>query len=497
MGPSSFYVSIVHGTPESATESTVRRQGGAVMAKRLSPEEVTTIVQSGDFDALLGAMEDHQLECKSSPYRLDDESEKFELAKDVSAMADVSGGVVLIGVRTRKDATLSADFVCDVSPFEESQISIKQYSDVLRQWVYPPLQTPEIRWWPSKNDSTKGIVGILVPSGTSPDAPHLVTRAPLTDTGQIKGTLFGHFQRLRADVQATSVQQLRERLKDGLRFQELDQRYQNIEHALAQLLKPPVPQYRPEMQLGQCIKGAEAAVELGSKARLTLAAIPEEAVELPGLIESRGSRVVRLLDDPPKIVEGGFNLGTRSPSQLLYGQRRQTVIKGYKLLELWRDGALIFVVAGDAQFLCWQTKSSPQAGLIINTLALTEVVYLFAELACEVYKESVPVPGKMRYEATLSAGENVPYVLSPCPVGQPWGELERHTAPWLGRSWCVKFDHQTDTPGNVAFGLLREIYAWFGLEADQIPYVDRSGPRARRQPRSNQTWPGLMTGAPG
>jgi len=145
VGPSSFYVSIVHGTPESATANTVRRQAGADMAKLLSPEEVTTILQSGDFNALLRAMEDHQLECKNSPYRLDEESEKFELAKDVSAMANVSGGVVLIGVRTRKDATLSADVVCSVSPFEESQTNIKQYLDVLREWCYPPLNTVDIR----------------------------------------------------------------------------------------------------------------------------------------------------------------------------------------------------------------------------------------------------------------------------------------------------------------------------------------------------------------
>lgn len=448
------------------------------MAKRLSPEEVTTFVQSGDFNALLGAMEDHELECKSSPYRLDEESQKFELAKDVSAMANVAGGVVLIGVRTRKDATLSADVVSRVRPFEESHISIKQYSDVLREWCYPPLNTVDIRWWPSAGDKTRGIVAILVPSAASGNAPCLVSRAPLPETGQFKkGALFGYFERLRADVQPTSVQELRDRLKDGLRFGELEQRYQNIEHALAQLLKPPVPQYRPDMQLGQRIRGAEAAVELGLKARLTLAAIPEEAVELPGLIDSRASRVVRLLDDPPKLVGGGFNPGTGRPSQLLYGQRRQSVIKGYKLLELWRDGALILVVTGDERFLCWQTESSPKTGLIINTLALTEVVYLFAELTCEVHKESVPVAGKVRYEATLSAGESVRYVLSPCPVDGLWSELIKKTAPWPGgERWSISVERETSVPGSIAFALLKEIYAWFGIEADEIPYVDRSGP---------------------
>jgi hypothetical protein len=446
------------------------------MAKRLSPEEVTTILQSGDFNALLGAMEDHQLECKSSPYRLDEESEKFELAKDVSAMANVSGGVVLIGVRTRKDATLSADVVCDVSPFEESQTNIKQYLDVLREWCYPPLNTVDIRWWRSKGDSTKGIVAILVPSQTSPDAPHLVTKAPLPEAGQIKGTLFGHFERLRADVQPTSVEALRDRFKDGLRFRQLDERYQNIEAALTQLLKPSPPQSSAATELERRIRDAVTAVELEGRPRLALAAVPEEPPETSAMIALRDPGVVELLDDPPKLIANGFDLRSSCPSQVLRGDLRRSFNRGSKLLELWRDGTLIFVVRGNEWFLSWAPLSSPQATLSIHNLVLAEVVYLFAELACQVYQRNVPSAGRVLYRAELDATQELPYSLSPIAQSRLHGMPDQRTAPSSGSSWEVAFDQQSVTPGHIAFALLKEIYAWFGIEAAEIPYVDRSGP---------------------
>jgi len=257
------------------------------MARQLSPDDVTGILRSGDFDQLLGSVEDHQLECKEAPYSLDQESDKFELAKDVSGMANGSGGAILIGVRTRRDPTLSGDIVCGVSPFTDSLININQYGDVLRQWVYPVLMDLDIRWWPTKDDRTRGIVAILLPSGPSSDAPHLVTRVLLPGTGQVKGTLSGHFERLRADVQPTSAQELRDRLKDGLRFRELNEQYQNIERLLAQLLKPSAPHVSPGATLQGRTSGALAAVGLEVKPRLLLAAVPEEGVEVPGLRLSR------------------------------------------------------------------------------------------------------------------------------------------------------------------------------------------------------------------
>lgn len=66
------------------------------MPRFITLAEVAAILQSGDFTRLLGGLEDDHLECKSAPYNLDQEREKMELAKDVSALANADGGIILI-----------------------------------------------------------------------------------------------------------------------------------------------------------------------------------------------------------------------------------------------------------------------------------------------------------------------------------------------------------------------------------------------------------------
>ena len=79
------------------------------MPKNLSLAEITTILQAGDFNQLIGGLEDEHLECKREPYKLQLDTEKMELAKDVSALLNADGGIILVGVRTEKDlSTLAA-----------------------------------------------------------------------------------------------------------------------------------------------------------------------------------------------------------------------------------------------------------------------------------------------------------------------------------------------------------------------------------------------------
>ncbi|NOT96228.1 MAG: ATP-binding protein, partial [Nitrospira sp.] len=68
--------------------------------KKLSLEDVQQILESGEFDSLIGTQEDDHLECKGEPYQLDINHAKLEFAKDVSALANAKGGIILIGVRT-------------------------------------------------------------------------------------------------------------------------------------------------------------------------------------------------------------------------------------------------------------------------------------------------------------------------------------------------------------------------------------------------------------
>src|SRR6266851_2366863 len=68
-------------------------------------------MSSGSFDSFVGEIENETFDGKSQPYPVDLESGKLELSKDVAALANTSGGCIIIGLRTRQSALNYADEV--------------------------------------------------------------------------------------------------------------------------------------------------------------------------------------------------------------------------------------------------------------------------------------------------------------------------------------------------------------------------------------------------
>ena len=83
-----------------------QRRGESVVVVRktatVTRQEVLTVLTRRSFEDLIGKEEGLELEFKGSPYRLDVDAEKFELGKDVSGLANAEGGVIVIGVRTKR-----------------------------------------------------------------------------------------------------------------------------------------------------------------------------------------------------------------------------------------------------------------------------------------------------------------------------------------------------------------------------------------------------------
>src|SRR5688500_9172357 len=98
------------------------------MARIVPPADILGILISGDFNQLLGVIEDEYVEFKEQPYRLDNEERKMELAKDVSAVANVHEGVIVIGPRTDQvNPAVPQDEVVAISPFGPDLVDLEQY----------------------------------------------------------------------------------------------------------------------------------------------------------------------------------------------------------------------------------------------------------------------------------------------------------------------------------------------------------------------------------
>lgn len=241
---------------------------------------------------------------------------------------------------------------------------------------------------------------------------------------------------------------------------------------------------RPPIDESEWVKRIEQAIAAAKLTELPsfgLSAAPRIGVDIPGLVQSQKSPVVKLLEHPPELRSHGFDLTVSMPPELAPGGKmRRAVRPKHKLLELWRDGCLIFIADGGDGFLCWPMQQMPMRPRQIHTLVLAESAMLFCTLAQAIYKEAVPHPRSVQYTIefrNLTDDKKNP-LLAPNEVQQyPWFGAGPHVAPYGGERFVVQADPDED-PAIAAFRLVSEVYVWFGIEEDQIPYaVDRNGQR--------------------
>ena len=69
-----------------------------------SVEEVLALLEAGRDDDLVGLEESPWFDAKRGAYTLGQcQTHKWELAKDVSAMANATGGLILVGAKTNRE----------------------------------------------------------------------------------------------------------------------------------------------------------------------------------------------------------------------------------------------------------------------------------------------------------------------------------------------------------------------------------------------------------
>ena len=445
-------------------------------------EEVTDILSRGAFEDLISAVEHVQFECKNGLYDIKTDKSKVELAKDVSALANARGGYLLIGPATRKNPLHQGDEVFSVSDFASSLFDPDSYRDILASFIYPPITDLRIQWHPSSVDPARGIASIYVPPKSANEKPFLVVRSEIDS--QVRGHLFGYFERVGDDVLPTTVQIIRDRLKDGKRYGDLERRMESFEGLLAKLVtnrsekRDPVTSER----LVQRAADAKIAAQLSDVPSFFLLAAPLQPVMLAGLYSTRSAEY-KAMSNPPVYRQHGFDLNPGTPVQHVRGEliRRVTNRKG---LELWQDGTLIFVGRNDEGFLGWGVKPEEET-LYINNYVMTEVISLFLDLTIQIFSSAPEPPERVRvyFGFMRERVEGATYELSHLPIARPFGSFSGNKMPADNKTFWINFELKDAVPEVEALKLLKEIYHWFGITDEEIPYVDSTSvpPRVDRK----------------
>jgi hypothetical protein len=219
------------------------------------------------------------------------------------------------------------------------------------------------------------------------------------------------------------------------------------------------------------IADAVMVVKLDQQPQFILAAFPMGAVDIRELFESRTSPLVQLIEHPPEIRASGFDLTVDYSSHIVRGALRRSVYAEHKLLEMHRDGLVIFVNRGNGDGLCWGRGSAQAQENRINQLVLVENIYLFTQLVHRAYGGRVPANFDVSYRLSLIdvCSLERQCTLSSGPLDRwGYGSTHRENDPNMTRSLMVKQDTAAE---RSAFLLLSEVYAWFGFETTEIPYA--------------------------
>jgi hypothetical protein len=447
---------------------------------------ILDFLRKGELDLLIGIVEDEHIEAKGSPYRLSEDREKYELAKDVSAFANTSGGIILIGFTTSKEPDALIERIDRCRPFKRNFFDEKQYRDVLNQRTVPSLDAVSIEWFGiGKDADDSGVAAIIIAPETAGAWPHIVVR-PLLEDGRQRGNLFGYFERGGPHARPTSGESLRSLLRDGRRFSNILEmqggileRLERIENSLK--TTPPKGAQAPPPADGkkreERIEETNLAAGLKGEPTIAFFAAAEAETRFPKLFHGEEAPEVSLLEDPPQIRELGFRISARRPAQIVKGLLRRCASLGHSALDLWADGMLIAVGRGDEDLLSWGYQRGQQGEILIRNFVLTELTINFVNLAVEIFKHAEPPPQAFVFGISVREMTTNGH---PCKLGSiPDGGADmasrpRHEAPSARVNSEVSVRIQGKQNGSIAFRLLKGLYNQFGFTDTEVPYVDRN-----------------------
>ena len=446
----------------------------------LSKEKLNEIISATDFDQLIGEVENLYFDCKSSPYQVQNDSNKRELAKDVTSFANIQGGYILVGVKTKKSLTHFGDEVEEIRPFAQTLVNITQYKDILKDWIYPELEDVEVEWKPTKSNTAKGIIVIKIPFQRESIKPFLIVKT-LDGNKQVE-TVFGYAERKGENSQTLKVADLQRALRSGFNYENtLKEKLAGMEAILRESAGTATAREEKKIiedKIEERINKTLEHDDIRTKRVFIISAYPKQTTILKTIFNTSGDGIRKALENPPILRQAGWSLETLDRAKIVRGEMIRVTNGNRKVIDLFRDGVLIFAGLADGKFLAWgKSEEKPK----ISSIGIVELVYNFVSFYQMVLQDcnQPPQSFSVRIDVKNMHLNGVKNYLSPYTsqsFSQMFDDMEdAKEAPDNEHSIVIDFNTENFNVGKIAFEVLKEFYLWFGLEEDKIPYVKEEG----------------------
>lgn len=413
--------------------------------------DLKAALSAGDFDRLLGTAEDSWVDFKKEPYRLDTFKGRWEYAKDVAALANASGGCLVIGVKTGRSQNELVSVAESYAPIPKKLVDHKQHGDALINSVYPEVWGVAFSWSPPDGGSDAGVLLIEVPAQRQRDKPFVMRTMLGPDDRQMNAlgipvrngseTIWLKAERIHpllgaalGTVTAESDSEARtKRLKRADEIIETitrENEWTDTPVVFLQAFPPAGPSVLPDLHSPDGIQGLLVAPRARRYAAFDLQTAGEVTPRDAGL----------------------FQIDSR------------------KALWLDRDGLLTVGAIAGPEFLGWAMNKREQdtGPFALNPTALVEYVYEFFRFVSEVLAPRA-ASGRWSYRVVAKGWKSLRGGLT-LTAGRPedaWGQPAQAASGDL-------LDDEIEGTGSMerdAFATLERLYGLFGRPASDIPFT--------------------------
>ena len=184
----------------------------------MTPEikNILEIIDKKDFSKFINMKENQYFEAKNSnPYDFDDPNDRYELAKDVSSFANMEGGYLIIGLKTKPLDSEKTDIVTSLDLIKKVGSETGKFSGIIKEYIYPQIDGLEIKWVEDKLNPGQGIVYIFIPKQKD-DKKLFLVKNIIEEGKKLKEIVFGIAQRDISSNQPLTITQLHNKIKYGM-----------------------------------------------------------------------------------------------------------------------------------------------------------------------------------------------------------------------------------------------------------------------------------------
>lgn len=410
------------------------------------------------YDDIVGSAETTELEFKSAPYLPWDDDRRLEFAKDVSAIANGGGGVLIFGFKTTPDTLNARDVVTEQTPVPTDKVDLNAYRQALAAWTYPPVTGVEMRWWGVVDG--KGYLTLDVPATPDSQQPTLVTKA--TADGLKKAILVGHFVRSGDQVNRTTAPELHAAIRLGRFMGQLGLSSQGLSVAGP---SGPTSEQREQRLTSDLSQG-----EFTGRPRYYLQAWPNANAEVVGILSRDYDSLRRRMPFPQELRQYGWGMRSGAqPTDIPNGGLR--VVSSRLTLSLERTGLLSLIAAADSTYLAWADERRGRPNGLVGIAVVESTLEFMRFFKNEVMPRCQPPVAQWTV-----AGGMADLIEGPTATSLHDGPTSRFSLEWhTATASAFQFGPITFaadiTAGHAAFRVLREVYAQFGMDEAEIPYV--------------------------